>query len=214
LLLYPRAWRERYGDELRELLVRRPIGWRVRLDLTRGALDAHLHPIDPPGIGVVAPLMAGLAWILAGVITLMEPVPPDWPGYLVWTLPVGLVGALGSLRLVTAVGRRSGLRASPGTGPVVLGALGAHVAWIAALAMAIAGGPYGAITAATQSLAAIGTVILGVMRSRAGDHPLAEAVLVAGGAMLVPSPATWIVVGTAWLATMLAGRPRVDQRPA
>jgi hypothetical protein len=214
LRLYPRAWRERYGDELRELLVRRPIGWRVRLDLTRGALDAHLHPIDPSGIGVVAPLTAGLAWILAGVITFMEPVPPDWPGYLVWTLPVGLVGALGSLRLVTAVGRRSGLRASPGTGPVGLGALGAHVAWIAALAMAIAGGPYGAITAATQSLAAIGTVILGVMRSRAGDHPLAEAVLVAGGAMLVPSPASWIVVGTAWLATMLAGRPRVDQRPA
>jgi hypothetical protein len=214
LRLYPRAWRDRYGDELRELAARRPIDWRARLDLARGAIDAHLHPMDPPGIGVLAPVVAGLAWVLAGVITLLEPVPPDWPGYLEWTLPVGLAGAVASLRLVAIVGRRSGLRASPMTGPVVALALAAQLAWISALVVAILGGPYGAITAATQSLAAVGTVAVGLLRSQAGDHPLAEALLIAGCAMLVPSPATWIVVGAAWLATMLAGRPRVDLRPA
>jgi len=214
LRLYPRAWRERYGEELRDLAARRPIDWRLRLDLVRGAFDAHLHPIDPPPVGVLAPLTAGLAWILAGGITLLEPVPPDWPGYLLWTLPLGLVGALGTLRLVAIVGRRSGLRAAPVTGPVVLVALIAQVAWIAALAVAVVGGPYGAITAGTQSFAAVGVVAIGLLRSRANDHPLAEALLVAGGAMLVPAPATWIVVGAAWLATMLVGRPRVDLRPA
>lgn len=214
LRLYPRAWRDRYGDELLDLAGRRPIDWRVRSDLARSALDAHLHPIDPPPIGIVAPLTTGLAWILAGGITLLEPAPPDWPGYLLWTLPIGLLGAIGSLRLVTIVGRRSGLRAPPATGSVVLAAIAAHLAWIAALAIAILGGPYGAITAATQSLAAMGTVGVGLLRSRADDHPLAEAVLVAGGAMLVPSPATWIVVGVAWLATLVVSRSRVDLRPA
>jgi hypothetical protein len=214
LRLYPRAWRDRYGDELLDLASRRPIDKRLRLDLVRGALDAHLHPIDPPHIGILAPLTAGMAWILAGGITLLEPVPPDWPGYLFWTLPIGLFGAIGALRLATIVGRRSGLRAPPGTGPVVLVAIAAHLAWIAALGIAVLGGPYGAITAATQSFAALGTVGVGLLRSRADDHPLAEAVLVAGGAMLVPAPATWILVGVAWLATLLVGRPRVELRPA
>ena len=214
LRLYPCAWRDRYGDELRDLAGRRPMDLRLRLDLLRSALDAHLHPIEPPRIGRVPALTAGLAWILAGGITYLEPVPPDWPGYLEWTLPLGLVGAIASLRSVAVAGRRSGLRAEPATGPVVLLGMAALVAWIVALAVAVAGGPYGAITAAPQSLAAVGTVAVGLLRSRAGDHPLAEALVIAGGAMLVPAPATWIVVGVAWLATLVAGRSRIDLRPA
>ena len=214
LRLYPRAWRERYGDELRELTTHRPIDWRTRLDLIRGAVDAHLHPIDPPRIGVVTPLLAGLAWIVAGGITLLEPAPPDWPGYLAWTLPIGLIGAISSLRMLWVVGRRSGLRGPVATGQVVLAAAAFHVLWIGALIVAIAGGPYGAPTAASQSLAAAGTVGVGVLRSRAGDHPVAEALLIAGGAMLVPAPATWIIVGIAWLSTLLAGSGRRHPRPA
>jgi len=38
--------------------------------------------------------------------------------------------------------------------------------------------------------------------------------LIAGGAMLVPAPATWIIVGVAWLSTILAGRGRRQPRPA
>ena len=214
LRLYPRDWQERYDDEMGELLALRPFGWRARLDLARGALDAHLHPRQPPRIGLLAPLVAGLAWIVAGLATLVEPVPPDWPGYLVWTLPLGAIGASAVLRLVSIVGRRSGLRAPAVAGPVLLVAIAAHLAWISTLLLAIAGGPYGALTAAAQSIAAVTTVAIGLVRWRVGDHPLAEAVLVAGGALLIPSPASWIVVGLAWLAAAaLAGRRR-DLRAA
>jgi hypothetical protein len=44
LRCYPRAWRERYGDELADLIAREPRSPRLAFDLARGALDAHLHP--------------------------------------------------------------------------------------------------------------------------------------------------------------------------
>jgi hypothetical protein len=44
LRLYPRAWRDRYGDELLALLEDRPATPLDLLDLIRGALDARLHP--------------------------------------------------------------------------------------------------------------------------------------------------------------------------
>jgi hypothetical protein len=42
LRLYPRAWRARYGDEMLAVLEQHGTGWRTRLDVLRGALDAHL----------------------------------------------------------------------------------------------------------------------------------------------------------------------------
>jgi hypothetical protein len=42
--LYPRAWRERYGEELLALLEQLPASPRVLLDALFGAADAHLHP--------------------------------------------------------------------------------------------------------------------------------------------------------------------------
>jgi hypothetical protein len=46
LRLYPRAWRERYGEELSaQLEAQRPLRTGVVADLVRGALDAHLHPL-------------------------------------------------------------------------------------------------------------------------------------------------------------------------
>jgi hypothetical protein len=43
LRLYPRRWRERYGDELDELLEEAGVDLATIWDLFRGALDAHLH---------------------------------------------------------------------------------------------------------------------------------------------------------------------------
>lgn len=43
--LYPEAWRRRYGAELLALLEEDPQGLRGNLDLLRGALVAHLHPV-------------------------------------------------------------------------------------------------------------------------------------------------------------------------
>jgi hypothetical protein len=46
LRLYPREWRERYGEELSgQLEAEGPLRIGVVADLVRGALDAHLHPL-------------------------------------------------------------------------------------------------------------------------------------------------------------------------
>lgn len=42
--LYPRAWRERYGEEFLALLEERPASVKDLLDVARGALDAWLRP--------------------------------------------------------------------------------------------------------------------------------------------------------------------------
>lgn len=73
--LYPRHWRDRYEAELADLLEQRPPSPGDRIDLVRGALDAHLHPqagTAPmpwthrlPG---VASLATGLLWAAAAVV--------------------------------------------------------------------------------------------------------------------------------------------------
>jgi hypothetical protein len=42
LRLYPRAWRERYGDEFLALVGDRPLAFPQLIDIVSGAIDAHL----------------------------------------------------------------------------------------------------------------------------------------------------------------------------
>jgi DNA-binding PadR family transcriptional regulator len=82
--LYPRAWRDRYGDEFLALLDARPPTLGDRLDIVRAALDARMHPQvrqpeapeparvdDAPDDTVVvrrlgyAALGGGVSWLLA-----------------------------------------------------------------------------------------------------------------------------------------------------
>jgi hypothetical protein len=42
--IYPKAWRDRYGEELRDTLDRQRLSPGIVLDVLAGALDAHLHP--------------------------------------------------------------------------------------------------------------------------------------------------------------------------
>ncbi|HVA86560.1 MAG TPA: arylsulfotransferase family protein [Candidatus Saccharimonadales bacterium] len=42
--LYPRAWRDRYGDELSAFLDEHRVSPATLVDLSRGAIDAHRHP--------------------------------------------------------------------------------------------------------------------------------------------------------------------------
>jgi hypothetical protein len=86
LRLYPRAWRERYGDELIALLEARPPSFGDRLDVIRGALDARLHP-QVPGVDAgpekeipvlqrrlgLAAAGGGIVWILAIASMLVLP---------------------------------------------------------------------------------------------------------------------------------------------
>lgn len=206
--LYPRDWRDRYQAELLDLLESEPPDARARRDLVRGAFDAHLHPLRAPDPPVASALVAGVAWVVAGLASATQPLMPDWPGFLLETLPLGAIGALAALRAVIQLGRRSGLEAPRGTGPAFVIAVIGQLLCIAALVGATFGGPYGAVTGAAGALAAISTVFVGVVRSRVGDHPTAEALLVVGVAMLIPSPIAWIVAGAAWIGlAVVAVRP-------
>lgn len=201
LRAYPRWWRDRYGEEMAALLEARPPDLRARVDLLRGALDAHLRAPDPGArswgaIGVA--LVAGGAWTIAGVASVFGPSPPDWPGYLHATLPVAVVGAVAILGAILAVVRFAWPSTGRGVELAVIAAVAGHVAWAGALAVAVLGGPYGAVTAVAQTLAAISTVAIGLVLIRTGAHPVGEAVVVAGAMLLLPTPAAWLVTGAAW----------------
>lgn len=117
LRLYPRVWRERYGDELVALLEEHPATLGDLFDLFRGALDARLHP-QVPGAATPVPdkelpmsqrllgamaAIGGIAWILGIASTYV--LPPDVYGerdtsLAVWGVAIGgaLIGiSLGEL---------------------------------------------------------------------------------------------------------------------
>ena len=47
LHLYPRAWRQRYGTEMRDLLAEQGLSLRTAVDLIAGAIDARFNPQAP-----------------------------------------------------------------------------------------------------------------------------------------------------------------------
>lgn len=80
LRLYPRAWRERYGEELDVLLLAIEsdggAGWRARADVVRGALAERLRgwgfgrgvpPYERARGGLLLVLVAWVAFVIAGV---------------------------------------------------------------------------------------------------------------------------------------------------
>jgi len=201
LALYPRWWRDRYGDEMALILEARPPDLAARVDLLRGAFDAHLGGPDAgssSGRAPAAALIAGGAWTIAGVASLGAPTPPDWPGYLASTLPIALLGVAASLVAALPVSRLAWSSNRPSLEVAVVGAVVGYSLWGAALLMAIVGGPYGAVTAIAQTLGAIATAGLGLVLLRAGAHPIGELLLVAGAVMLLPTPAGWVVAGALW----------------
>ncbi|GAA3531694.1 hypothetical protein GCM10022419_008380 [Nonomuraea rosea] len=70
LSLYPQAWRQRYGDEVDDLIAARPVRVRTVLDLLWSAADAWLHHKRIPG---AKPLRIPLAAVLsvAGAVLLL-----------------------------------------------------------------------------------------------------------------------------------------------
>lgn len=96
--LYPAAWRERYEPEFVELLATHPPGMRDRVDIMRGAFDAHLHPQVllrhemeqpspvPDGLPRLArtlgfgTILGAALWIVAWVVAAIGPVRYDGDG--------------------------------------------------------------------------------------------------------------------------------------
>jgi len=101
---YPRAWRERYGEELLAVLADRRSGWRDLPDLLVGALDARLNVRLRPADRL---LLAGPA-----LPRVAPPAPPVVPpevaarpyGVVSSAPPVGEISRRGFLRRMLGVG--------------------------------------------------------------------------------------------------------------
>jgi hypothetical protein len=207
LRLYPRAWRARYEDEVLALLEQAHLGRRARFDLARGALDARIHAESR--WTVVAALLCGGLWTVAGATVVAQPVPPEWPGYLVEVLPLALVAVLAGL--VATVGcwaRQSDRLGRIGAAGVVLAVIGALV-WAAALAAAALELGYGAVTMAGQAMALAGMLVVGLALTRTRDLPIGAAIGLSSALMLLGWPAAWLAFGLAWtfVGVTLLARP-------
>lgn len=66
LLVYPQAWRERYGEEMSALLEETPPRLGATLDLLRGALIAHLRGLPAPAPALRA--RATIGYVLGSFI--------------------------------------------------------------------------------------------------------------------------------------------------
>ncbi len=140
--LYPKAWQERYGEELQALLDERPPGPSAVLDLLLGAFDAHIHRHDFETVGTsqkgvamsirrihpgllllmgITALVAGYA-LIASLIALLAPDPDRWAGW-------GSVG-LATASLLILIGLA--VAGWPPRAGLVLGVLGAALAAVAA----------------------------------------------------------------------------------
>jgi hypothetical protein len=61
LRLYPRRWRERYGEEFELVLRGTPPGAGPVLDVVRGAVDAHVRALRPVPLARLGLLVLGAA---------------------------------------------------------------------------------------------------------------------------------------------------------
>jgi len=150
--LYPRRWRQRYGAEFEQLLADLTdsggrAGWRVALDVARGALDAHIHgrygmrrlfavPAVRRGVfdGVILSALIAVDVVLTNVVFPAGPDESDSDPEYVWqNLATYAVLAL----LLVAIGARAARATSGGASAVggrmprpAAGAVGGGVAGV------------------------------------------------------------------------------------
>ena len=187
LSLYPRSWRERYGEEFAELLAARPPTLGDRIDIVRGAVDARLHPQvrssehttdRVPDRFAIAPLGGLVAFAGALLIMANGPVQNDEYGsyrdgmaglpFIILAfvlLSVGLYRVIESLP-ASAVGARAA-----GWIAIVAGLLYSPMPWMLPIAM----------------IFMLGTIVLAVGAHRAGVWPTWALVLLV---VLLALPAT------------------------
>lgn len=196
LRLYPRKWRDRYEDEMLALLDIAAVDWHGRADLVRGALDARMHAASRlPG---VAALIAGGLWTVAGAGVLAQPVPPDWPGHLLETLPLGVAAILaGTVALIGCWARASDRAGRYGAALAVI-AVVAQLAWALALAAGFLGVADGATMAAGQAVGAVGCLAIGLLLLRAAEEPIGLILIAAPPVLLFGWPIAWLAFGLAW----------------
>lgn len=225
--LYPAAWRERYGAELAELLAERPLAARDRLDLVRGAIDAHLdpqlHPAMPwthrlPGLISVG---IGAAWIAA--ILLVSPAAGSAEsGTLVGLALLGMLLALPGDYLAD-----HGRRIAWGIGAFVLALIATRLLlwpllmapFLAMYALVLGGSlTIAAIRAGigtrTRWLLVVGCVLLPivVLSATLGTGLVPESMAATALLVAIPYGVSWALIG---LRMAIRGAPTfVDPAPA
>lgn len=183
LRLYPREWRDRYGEEFTELLAARPPSLRDRLDIVRGALDARIHP---QVVGTGAPRSAAardrilaLGAITAGLMF------SGWAAVIVvfsrrWgELSAGDQAMLGISYGAGMLGAMLGIAVLLGTAfrhMQDMGAIGLIGAAIGALGFLAFTGESGAVAVA---LLCAGTIIMSIGIGRAVGRLVSAAMVVA-----------------------------------
>ena len=198
--LYPRWWRRRYGDEMRALLELAPRGPGDRVDLLRGALDAWLHPPRPSHVPAVAALLGGGLWTIVAAGVVAQPVPPDWPGYIVDVIPLALVSVVCLFVSVVGIGLRAADAAGRSMGLAIgLAGIG-YLGWAVALGGTAGAAFDGAALAAAQAAAMVATAAIGAIVLRNGDDLVGLLVLGAAVSMLIPWAAMWLLFGATWTA--------------
>jgi hypothetical protein len=209
LRLYPRAWRERYGDEFVELIREKPPTSLDTFDVVRGALDAWLHPqtvgqtpSPAPGgartarLARAGAIAGGGLWIAAGLAMNSLPIDPDL-GYknadiallvIVAAMVVTALAALATAGL-PAASRYAGIAAVA----ILLGAVLTAMPWpvliIGVFGYILATAAFGAILAlragqAVGGLLAVAALVLSSMNTE-DERAL----------LTIPIGLAWIAVG-------------------
>ena len=193
------------------------IGWRGRIDLVRGALDARVHAASR--LAGVAALVAGALWTVVGAGVLAQPVPPDWPGHLLETLALGIAAVLaGALALIGCWARRSDQAGRRGT-MIAAAAIGAQLVWAVTLSAGLAGAADLVTLALGQAIGAAGCLAMGLLLLGSDDEPLGLILVAAPPVLLFGWPVAWLVFGLAWTAIgfillLGVGRDESGLRPA
>lgn len=200
LRLYPSAWRRRYGGEMEALLADRPPSLVDRLDLVRGALDAHLHPPQRSVVPGLLAISGGAAWTVAALAIVTLPVLPDWPGYLVDVVPLNGVAIVLLLGAVVGCWLRVGDGGGRFGAIAIETAIAGHLAWLAALLAILAGVDYAASTVIASTAALVGTVLVGLALVRRDDWPMGGLLAVTPVALVLGVGWPWILFGLGWTA--------------
>ncbi len=200
VVLYPAAWRNRYGDEFDAMLVSRPPSIGERLDIVRGAVDAHVHPQLPgrerlPDRAGIGPLVGFAA--LVGAVLLSANGPVQFDEYGTYrdgsaALPAFIIAMLlldvGLYRVLERLPDEAGWARAAGTIAIVAGLTWAVMPWVTPIGLAFI----------------LGVLGLAVGARRAGILPAWSLILLAGS-LAVPAGVFAATPFLPWFAFRVSG---------
>jgi hypothetical protein len=100
LRLYPRVWRDRYGDEFLSLLESRPLGATQIIDIVRSSFSEHLRGgVNASRVGVHVRTVLGWYFLSHVIWWGVTSLGGDGPGARAWTMDALLLSAVLQVRV-------------------------------------------------------------------------------------------------------------------